>query len=171
MFSSTLDWYPANGGSTYSFNDVTTPMNDFDVQVNQRSDVTRTIPMNQGVYPTRTFRGAMTIHVEGQLFSSVGVDDAATAANYVAARKAMVTALFGNPTDVITFYYLGTMKFTPEGETELWTAQCTISAFSAPNQAAAGTDGGPARSAYLITFESFLPYFIGGTTGDFYYWS
>lgn len=155
----TLTWDNIDGSNSFDFNDVDSPAKDFDVQVNQRSDTSRTKVQQQGVWGTRTFRGAMTIHIEGDLFAD-------TSPEYVTKRLTMVKALFGEPDTVITHDKLGRLSFQLDGLDESWYTDCTISAFSAPVTALM-----PALTSYLVSFESFLPYFIGSDSGDYFYWS
>lgn len=155
----TLTWDNVDGSHSYDLNDVTSPARDFDVTINQRTDTTRTKVQQPGVWGTRSYRGAMTIHVEGDIFHD-------SPAQYVTLRLGMVLALFGDPDAVVTHDKLGRLSFTLDGQGESWYADCTISTFSAPM-----TANMPSLTSYLISFESFLPYFIGTDSGNKYQWS
>jgi hypothetical protein len=96
----------------------------------------------------------MTIHAEGSIFGN-------DSPGYWAERKLMLRALFGAPTltPVLTDRKLGFLQVGFAGESEDWKCDVTISAFSAPITALY-----PSMTDYLITFESWTPWFFGATT-------
>lgn len=159
MFDGTVTWTSVDTSvSAYSMNDTTSPMNDFEPTLNTRTDTTRDKPMTPGKWRTRSQLGNYTIHAEGTLFAD-------TSADYITARKALVLALFGTPDRFVTEDYMGTLAVTPEGETEAWEIDCVVTMFSAPIKG-----NYPALTDYLVTFESFDPWFIGATSGNKYIW-
>lgn len=155
------DWTNAETAATYSLNSDVAPLKDFDVTVNERTNTDRTKAESHGVNPTFSYRGGMTIHCEGDLFKD-------TSADYVAERKLLVAALFGDPNSVPvpTQRKLGTLAVGFEGETEDWLADCIVLEFSGPVQALY-----PAFTNYLVSFFSWNPWFVGSVSGNKHYWS
>lgn len=162
-----MRWDHVDGIHSFEFNSVTSPLNDFDVQVEQRIDTSRNKMMAHGLWRTRSYRAGMSIHMEGTLFGDQGVTDEITSENYVTNRQEMILALFGDPDDVIVDDYMGSLSLTPSGETEAWVAQyCVVEAFQAPVQALY-----PALTPYIVTFHSFDPWFIGYYSDRKHMWS
>lgn len=166
MLANYVEWVHVSGYS-FNLNSDTWPLKTFDVQVDQRIDTSRNKMMEHGRWRTRSYRGGMSIHCEGSGFGDMGATDELTVANYVTARKQLVLALYGPPDRVVVEDYMGSLYVTPYGESEAWVAQyCTIEAFQAPVEALY-----PALTTYLITFQSFDPWFVGASSGTKYYWS
>lgn len=169
MLADTVDIENADGTHTFSMNADSdgatpfTPINDFDVTITDRSDATnssyRYKMQESGAWPTRSYEGEMSIHVEGNIFADTQED-------YWTARTALITALRGVPGAAITAYKRGTLFVTPQGQTERWSADFGPITISAPLQANLVT-GTPV----LITVVSCLPWFIGETSGDLFWWS
>lgn len=149
-----------DGTHQFNLNDVTSPMSQFDVAPDDRSDAKRYKPQAAGSWPTRSFDGTMTISMQGVLFNS-------DSASCVTLRKSLMLALKGLPGIDVTAYKRGTISFQPNGESELWKADFGPMTVSAPVRGSY-----PAFIEYLITVETFTPYFYGGTTpSNLYYWN
>lgn len=155
----TVDIVNTDGVHTFSLNDVTSPLNDFDVTVADRSDSGRSKPQQAGSWPTRSFEGAMTIHMEGALFADTSED-------YVTSRKALLLALRGVPGTPVTDYRRGRLFFQPAGETERWYQD-----FGPCDPSIPVKGDFPALTEFLISVECFVPYFIGETSGDPQWWT
>lgn len=167
MFVNNVEWHHVDGSHTFNFNTDSAPLTNFDVEPAMRVDSSRDKLMAHGQWPTRSYRGGMSIHCEGDLFGDQQSTDLLTSTDYVTKRKSMVLALFGDPDAAIVDEYMGGLRFQPAGETEMWVAQfCTIEAFQAPIEAL-----NPAHSKYLVTFHSFDPWFVGLSSGNKYMWS
>lgn len=150
-----------NGSDSYEINTDVAPLHDFDIAVTERTNLSRQKSQDNGLWPTLSFRDQMEIHVEGDIFGSSSSD-------YFTKRLALIAACFGDPNvpPVLTDRKLGDLDIDFVGSTEHWTCPFIISAFSAPLQGLS-----PSRTPYLITFVSFVPYFVGVTSGDKYYYA
>lgn len=156
------DFINVDGVSTYSLNDVKSPLNTFDVQVANRTETGRNKMEQHGVNSTiASVRGGMEIHVEGSLFAE-------TSSAYATERKALVKALFGDPNTPVTLTDRtnGTLTIRVDGETEDWEAYCAVTVFQAPMKG-----NFPALTDYLVTFFSWEPWFTGSSSGDKYYYA
>lgn len=169
MLADTVDIENTDGVHTFSLNADSggvspfSPLSDFDVTITDRSDSTaggfRYKEQASGAWPTRSYEGEMAIHIEGNLYAD-------TDADYWTARQDMLLACRGVPGAAITDYKRGTIYVTPEGSSERWKADFGPFTYSAPLQANLGT-GTP----ILLTLISWTPWFIGETSGDFFWWS
>jgi hypothetical protein len=155
-----FDYTNAETAMVYHLNNDISPFTDLEISVTQRSDRSRKKMQQHGIWATFTYRGEMELHVEGDLLA----DDSS---DYVTKRIALVTALFGNASlDAPTVRKNGSLAITMSGQTEDFGCDVSIDAFSAPQMGSY-----PAYSKYLVTFFNPLPYFIGLTSGNRYYWS
>jgi hypothetical protein len=167
MLASTIDIENVDGTHTFSLENTSgnpfAPISDFDVTITDRSDTQssqfRYKMQQSGAWPTRSYEGEMSMHLEGNLFED-------TQADYWTARTNLLLACRGVPGAAITAYKRGTLFVTPEGATERWMADFGPFTFSAPVQANFVT-GTP----ILLTLVSWTPWFIGETSGDYYWWS
>lgn len=155
-----FDYTNAETAVVYNLNNDIAPFTELDIQVAQRVDTSRNRMEQHGVWPTLPHRGGMEIHVEGDLLA----DDSG---DYVTKRIALVTALFGNASlDAPTVRKNGSLAIRMSGQTEDFGCDVTITAFSAPQMGSY-----PAYSKYLVTFFNPVPYFVGLTTSNRFYWS
>lgn len=155
------EFHNANNTNVFAFNTDTSPLNGFDVTGVTRISTERNKPQRHGVNPTFPYRGGMEIHIEGAIFKD-------TTDNYVAYRKTLALALFGNPnaTAAVTNRKNGTLIINVDGETEDWETDCVVTAYSNPIKGLY-----PTLSEFLITFFSWTPWFTGVNTSNLYYWS
>lgn len=153
------DFLNKDGVTTYSLNSDIAPLTAFEPTVTERTQTDRNKSQQSGVYATQSLRGALEIHVEGDLFG----DDTTS---YFTRRRALLAALFGDPNvpDVLTDMKYGTLIVHFDGETEDWQTDVTITLFSAPILALNW-----ARTSYAITFVSWTTWLIGSTSGNKYY--
>jgi len=159
-----FDYTNAETSTVYNFNNDVAPMSDLDITVTQRTDRSRTKSQRHGIYATFTYRGEMEIHIEGNL-------NADSAADFVTKRLALAEALFGDPNDGTsgthpTVRKNGSLAIRLDGQTEDFLCDVSIDAFSGPVSWDASAHG-----AYLVTFFSPDPWFVGASTSNKYYWS
>jgi hypothetical protein len=164
MLADTVDIENVDGTHTYSLNGdpggtAFSPLRDFDVTLDDRATQARYKQQASGTWPTRSYEGQMTIHIEGSLFGS-------TSENYWTARTALLKACRGLPGANITQTKRGTLYVTPQGATERWLADYQGFTDSLPIVSNMGTG-----SDMLLTFVCGTPWFIGETSGDFFWWS
>jgi hypothetical protein len=150
-----------DGTHTCEINTYTYPLHDFDPQVTPRINISRKRSQQNGVWPTKSYRDTLQVHCEGDIFGS-------SSANYFANRQALLLALFGTPgsaADDLSNNHrkMGWLDVLFTGATEHWLLDYTISAFSAPL-----IGDSPSRSAFMVTFEGWQPWFIGATTSTAY---
>jgi hypothetical protein len=150
-----------DGTHSYQINTDVAPLHDFDVTVTERVNMSRQKAQANGVWPTLSFRDAMEIHVEGDIFGTSSSD-------YFTKRASLIAACYGDPNAalVLTNRKRGDLDIDFVGSTEHWKCPFTITAFSAPVQGLS-----PSRTPFLITFSSTQPYFTGVTSGNFYYYA
>lgn len=154
-----LYWVPVGTGTPYELNNYFNPLNLFDPQVEQRVETDRERAEAHGKWPTFSYRGGLEIHCEGAILA----DDAG---DYNDKRIDLVYNLFGAADDPISSRKMGDLVPTFDNQSEAWTTECTITAFSAPLTATS-----PNFTMYLVTFYSFTPYFLGVDSGDKYYYA
>lgn len=155
------DFNNVDGSHSYSFNDVQSPLNLFDPTVAVRIDTSRNKLQLPGVNPTKPYRGGMELHMEGLLFAE-------SSSAYFTERQSIMLALYGDPNTPPdpTERIDGTLVIRLDGATEDWEADCAVTAFTAPLKG-----NYPALTEYGVTFFSWKSWFIGSSSGDFYYYS
>lgn len=165
MLANTVDIVNVDGVHSYSLNAEPpstpgfTPLRDFDVTLDDRAVADRYKQQQSGAWPTRSYEGAMTIHVEGSLFADTSTD-------YWTERMALLTACRGVPGANIVDTKRGTLFVTPYGWAERLYAEFQGFTFSAPLQG-----DHPAGSDILMSFVCNIPWFIGETSGTKEWWS
>lgn len=142
-------------------NTDTIPLHDFDPQITERTILNRQKSQDHGLWPTKSLRDQMEIHMEGDIFGN-------SSADYFDNRMALVAALYGDPNTppVLTNRKYGDLILDMEGSSENWTCEFTITLFSAPL-----TGLSPSRTPFALTIVSWTPWFVGVTSGDRYYYA
>lgn len=160
MLVNTVSIVNVDGSHTFELNDVTSPFRDLDVTVPDRSDNTRYKQQQMGSWPTRSYEGAMSVHVEGALFADSSPD-------YVVKRKALMLALRGTPGANVVSPRRGRVFLQFSGETHRWYFDYGPLEVSSPVMG-----NYPALTEYLITFGAFEAWFINeDNPNDLHYWS
>lgn len=159
MLAEEIEFVNVDGIHTYQVNTIgaPAPLSQVDFTVNDRSNSTRYKMQMAGSWPTRSYEGDMSIHIEGSLFSDTSED-------YWTERTNLLLALRGVPGIPVTNEKRGTVYIKPSGATERWYADYGPLTTSLP---IAGNY--PSLSQMLLTLGSFLPYMIGEDTGDFHW--
>lgn len=134
------------------------PLGDFDVSPTDRSDNARHKMQKSGAWGTRSYLGGQSIHMEGALFGNVPTD-------YWTARQNLLLALYGVPGANVTEFFRGTIYVKPAGQTEFWGVQFGPVTSSIPIKA------NMIGSEFLITLGTYQEYWVGGTSGNKYWWS
>jgi hypothetical protein len=131
------------------------PVEEYDCTVQDRVDMARTRMQAQGVWPTYPYEGGMEIRMAGHI---IGTDSN----DYTARRHALVAAWRRDTGPTARRH--GTLLVRYDGESEDWNADVVVTAFAAPR-------GGlsPAISPWSAVFFSWLPYFIGASSGNHHY--
>jgi hypothetical protein len=132
-------------------------MDKFSPITSNRTITDREKMQQHGAWPTKPFRGGMSIDIEGSI-------QANTPANALAQLDILTGALFGTPADTVSRRN-GTLFLRRLDKTEDWKTDIIVLEFSAPLTADSTV------IQYLVTLFSFTPYFTGVTTGSFFYWT
>lgn len=139
-----------NDGTVYRFNQDFCPLSDFDVTVDERLDDSRDKMQTHGLWPTFTYRGGMTINLQGNLLADSMED-------YVSKRLDLVQALYGNNfDDLVSEPQMGIYRMLPLGYDDIWEVPYAVRAFSSSKT---WTEG--AYSPFLVTLFAFRPFFTG----------
>lgn len=154
-------YFENNQSVTYEFNQAFNPVQHFDVTPEIRSDKSREKPQTHGVYPTPTYRGGMSIEVQGAILADTYTD-------YNTKRLALVADLFGTNFDsLVSEVQMGMLRLIVTGQSEHWEVPVMVDAFTAAKEWNEG-----AYSQFMVTFYAFQPYFTGVTTPtNKYRWS
>jgi hypothetical protein len=114
-----------------------------------------------GEWESFGYPDAMTVSGDGQILG-VGASDAARAANYVSQRLALVEALLP-PMTLMTSRIHAVLRVRMDGMSEDADARVRITQQSLPLAAMQG-----ARGAFRFTMKSFVPVFLGTSSGNPY---
>src|ERR1051325_6542407 len=98
---------------------------DFNPVVTQRPGESRPRMQEHGEWPTRTYRGGMSIDIEGDLLAE-------SASDYFDLRQSILNVLFPDPTAIVVFRRDGFLRVRFTGATEDWNTQVRVDAFTAP---------------------------------------
>ena len=140
-------------GNTITFNEVY-PIHAYDDPVTDRAD-SRPKSYADGKWPVFPYREGMEITVEGAILADDAVD-------YTTKRQTLISYLRYVPTTRVRKSGVWTITFS--GVSEAVKADVIISSFSAPRDGAS-----PNYSTFRLVMESFLPWYIGVTSGNPYY--
>ena len=110
-----------------------------------------------GEWPTFSYPGALTSHVEGNIIGS-GATDALASADYVTKRLALLDAVLP-PIGVQTARKHGVLRCRLDGMTEDADTDVIVTQIQIPMAALF-----PANSEFMITWKGFNPYFTGVST-------
>lgn len=152
----------ANGFSNKAFDEAPATTGFINMQKFTPITANRTITdrdkmQAHGVWPTKPYRGGMSIDIEGSI-------QANTPANAIAQLDLLTGALYGSPADMVVRKN-GTLFVRRLDKTEDWKTDVIVLEFSAPLTAQSTV------IEYLVTLFSWTPYFTGVTTGSFFYWT
>jgi len=136
------------------------PLASFDIETNL-DDPSYKKMAAAGEWESFGYPDAMTVSGDGQILG-VGSTDALRAANYVAQRLALVEVLLP-PMGLMTSRIHAILRVRMDGMTEDADARIRVTSQSVPLAAMQG-----ARSSFRFTIKSFVPVFIGVTSGDPY---
>lgn len=141
-------------GLSVTLNDLVYPLNVFEVETNYdtRSFKKASAP---GEWPVYSYPGAMTVHAEGAIIGS-------TSSDYVTKRMTLLDAIIP-PIQTLTTRKHGVLRIQMDGWTETADADVIVTAQQAPLRAL-----NPSISEFMVTWKSFLPYFVGTSTSTKY---
>ena len=114
-----------------------------------------------GEWESFGYPDAMTISGDGEILG-IGASDALRAADYVEQRLALVEALLP-PMTLVTSRIHAVLRVRMDGMTEDADARVRITSQSLPLAAMQGARGG-----FRFTMKSFVPVFLGVSSGDPY---
>jgi len=132
------------------------PLSEFDIETNIDTHDFKKMSA-PGQWPSYHYPDAMIVNMTGRILG-VGASDTLRAADYFAQRLALVDAVLP-PLQVLTARYHAVLRVRFDGMTEDADAQVVVTQNSIPLAALF-----PAYSEFMITWKSFLPYFVGVTT-------
>lgn len=142
--------YIPNVGSTVTLNDLNYPLHVCEIETTL--DPREFKKMSEsGEWPTFTYPGAMTIHVEGDIVGYGGTPSV----DYVTKRLAILDAVLP-PIGVLQARHHGTLRMKLEGMSENADALVVCSQQSIPMKSLY-----PSISEFSVTWKAFLPYFTG----------
>jgi len=136
------------------------PLSAFDIETNIDSRDAKKMAA-PGQWPTFAYPDAMTIHAEGNILG-VGASDATRATSYITQRLALLDA-FLPPMTLVTSRKHAVLRVRFDGMSEDADADVIVIQQSIPMAALF-----PANSQYMVTWKSFLPYFVGATSSTQY---
>jgi len=136
------------------------PLANFDIETNLDNPSYKKMAA-AGEWESFGYSDAMTVAGDGQILG-VGANDAARAANYVTQRLALVEAMLP-PMGLQTSRIHAILRVRMDGMSEDADARVRVTQQSVPLAAMQG-----ARSAFRFTIKSFVPVFLGVSSGDPY---
>lgn len=142
-----------NSGSPVELNTLVYPLHVVEITPNIDPKTYQKLAA-PGEWPSFTYEGAMTIHVEGDCIGS----GATPGSDYTANRIALIDAI-APPVGVLTSRKHGVIRIRMEGMTEDADVDVVVTQRSIPMRALY-----PSISEFLITWKAYLPYFTGVTT-------
>jgi hypothetical protein len=114
-----------------------------------------------GEWPSFSYPGALTVHVEGKVIGA-GATDALASADYVTKRLALLDAVLP-PIQTLTSRKHAVLRCRLDGMTEDADTDVIVTSPQIPMVALY-----PAISEFMITWKGFNPYFTGVTTSTKY---
>jgi len=129
----------------------------FKPEIEDRTITDRNRTQNRGKWPTFSYEGGMSIEMEGRILAD-------TPAHVMTQLELLEKSLRGTPTDAISVRRHGTLTVRRLDKTEDWFCYFTILAATFPLTAES------TNIDYLLTLFSFLPYWTGVTSGNFFFW-
>jgi len=114
-----------------------------------------------GEWPSFSYPGALTAHIEGNIIGA-GASDALASADYVAKRLALVDAVLP-PIQILTSRKHAVLRIRLDGMTEDADTDVIVTQSQIPMVALF-----PANSEFMVTWKGFNPYFTGVTTSTKY---
>jgi hypothetical protein len=136
------------------------PLANFDIETNLDNPSYKKMAA-AGEWESFGYPDAMIVAGDGQILG-VGANDSARAANYVSQRLALVEAMLP-PMGTMTSRIHAILRVRMDGMSEDADARVRVTQQSVPLAAMQG-----ARSAFRFTIKSFVPVFLGVTSGDPY---
>ena len=107
------------------------------------------------MWPTYSYEGGMTIHLTGQILADTSDD-------YITKRLALMSCLRYKSDPRVR--KAGSLLMRFDNTSEDWVTDVRIDSISGILNGAS-----PGFSEFLISFYSWLPYFIGSSSGDKHY--
>jgi hypothetical protein len=144
-----LDVAPATSG----YSTVTS----FKPEIEDRTITDRNRTQNRGKWPTFSYEGGMSIEIQGRILAD-------TPSHVMTQLELLTKSLRGTPTDAISVRRHGTLTIRRLDKSEDWFCFFTILATSIPITAES------TNIEYMVTLFSFLPYWTGATSGQFFFY-
>lgn len=146
----------AAGGSSIDINTAVYPLHEFSPEIDERTD-DREKMQDDGLWPTFSYDGKMTIHMAGDILADDSTD-------FNTKRLALINVLrdYGTPRQ----RKAGSLDVLFDGQSEHWKTDYRVDAVTIPL-----TGASPAFAEFTITLVSFTPYFIGVTSSNKHYYT
>lgn len=142
-------FFIGHNGQTVELNTDTYPLSLFDMNVETETDERRR-PSQHGLFPTYTYMGKRTFHMEGDIF-------AADSADFIVKRFQLIGPFIPSPEFGFRSSGVLAVKFT--GLSETVTAECFLDGLPQAPIAALS----PSRGTFVVSIQAFDPVLYGAS--------